>query len=314
MRGKYVTVLNCTFLIMMYFFVLFMQYYIITDIYGMPNTTRVQHEHIVFDRGRKVQVSNRTMDKAIQQPSHLKEERNLDKHINHKPRVYIQTPSIISRLGNQMSMVASALGIAEDTHKQLVISSDLKKVTDAFILPGILVEEVPGDISVIMEKGAATYDSNILSSVANSTEDVRIVSYLQSWRYFRGHEVKVNRMLRFNEQYLTEAVGFIQHVQNKIQQDNTSGHNATLVGIHVRRGDMQTFTNTIEGYTVASEKYFRHAMMYYQQKYPNVHFVVCSDDKKWVQRRFDILYPNIFNGIILHLINYYICFKRFIHL
>lgn len=64
---------------------------------------------------------------------------------------------------------------------------------------------------------------------------------------------------------------------------NDSSH--VLVGVHVRRTDYVNFIKQFKT-RIPEKPYFRRAMQYYRNKYPNVLFVVASDDMSYVRKNF----------------------------
>ena len=62
----------------------------------------------------------------------------------------------------------------------------------------------------------------------------------------------------------------------------TSTHNVTLVGVHIRRGNMLDELNTKAGFAVATKEYLENAVKFFISKhFKNVIFVVCTDDMEW---------------------------------
>ena len=55
----------------------------------------------------------------------------------------------------------------------------------------------------------------------------------------------------------------------------------TTVGIHVRMGMMAIWLQR-QGHVLPPLGYFHRAMTYFREKYENVYFIICSDDKSWV--------------------------------
>ena len=56
------------------------------------------------------------------------------------------------------------------------------------------------------------------------------------------------------------------------------------VGIHIRRKQFNTTHWIKMGYGPPTADYYSKAMKYFQDKYSNVYFILCSDDIKWARR------------------------------
>ena len=63
------------------------------------------------------------------------------------------------------------------------------------------------------------------------------------------------------------------------------------MGVHVRHGDITDEMTREIGYQTAGIGYFSKAMDYFKQRYDNVHFVVATDDIKWVLTNLN--FPNM---------------------
>ena len=93
--------------------------------------------------------------------------------------------------------------------------------------------------------------------------------YLQSFRYFSDDQDVVRRSFRFRSSVLDKARASWQSlgIPDKI----------TVVGIHVRRGDVAEDSHLV----LTPAGFYQRAMAYFQSMYSEVQFVVASDDKEW---------------------------------
>ncbi|ELU04287.1 hypothetical protein CAPTEDRAFT_187827 [Capitella teleta] len=178
------------------------------------------------------------------------------------------------RLGNQLFLVLSALGLALKHRFKLVLPRSII-LYDCFDL------DIPVANHITMEtvvKESHNYDSKfdhkldkILSRVKTN---VTLTGYLQSWRYFQNvPRVTLKNTLTFQNDVLERAQVLIPT------------HSGTLrVGIHVRRWDISRKPHLVNfGYTTPSVGYFHRAMQYFKEKYTNVSFIVSTDDPEWVK-------------------------------
>ena len=98
--------------------------------------------------------------------------------------------------------------------------------------------------------------------------------HFYSFRWFIHSEEDIRNLYTFRPEVLDRANALLTNA-------NLSRVNAaavdTLVGIHVRRGDRG------HAFKLAPQEYFIKAMHYFRQKYHNVHFIVASEDHKWVR-------------------------------
>ena len=97
--------------------------------------------------------------------------------------------------------------------------------------------------------------------------------YLQSWKLFIHKEQELRKIFRFRSVWETAA-------KQEMQKHNIPA-DATLVGVHVRRGDVLEDLFRYYGYTAAPVEYVKTAMNYFMAKYTKIHFVVVSNDVPW---------------------------------
>ncbi|KAL3871055.1 hypothetical protein ACJMK2_039078 [Sinanodonta woodiana] len=113
----------------------------------------------------------------------------------------------------------------------------------------------------------AKYDSNIKSLDTNY--NWTLSGYYQSWKYFYKEENLILRSFKFSTNYSKAARQFVDGFRSK---------HKTIVGIHVRRGDMTGQKNKMLGYTTVSLRYMNKSMNYFRDRYNNTLFVISSDE------------------------------------
>ncbi len=128
--------------------------------------------------------------------------------------------------------------------------------------------------------------------------NIEICGQFQSFRYFKGQEAQIRRILQFNKRIQDQANNFIQSTKFSFIKDlklistvsrNKFLTNLTMIGIHVRRTDMMSTERYKNGRRVPTVNYFINAMNYFQNKYTKFLFIVTSDDIKWCQEKLNFV-------------------------
>ncbi|XP_060063901.1 galactoside alpha-(1,2)-fucosyltransferase 2-like [Ylistrum balloti] len=138
---------------------------------------------------------------------------------------------------------------------------------------------------VIEDEWDCAYDAKL---VEKSRRNVHYKGYFQSWKYLVKYEDDLREMFRFRPHILNLAASILHKaISSKINVFNNTGVQPTLVGVHVRRGDVLNDKLFVKyGYKVADYAYLKKAMAYFRNKFSNVLFIVCSNDLKWVRAEF----------------------------
>ncbi|KAK7105592.1 hypothetical protein V1264_016953 [Littorina saxatilis] len=125
----------------------------------------------------------------------------------------------------------------------------------------------------------------------NSSQDFTIGCYLQSYKYFEHHEPEIRKALTFTDEIRNQSSHLVQELR---QKHNTS----TLIGVHVRRGDMASERNIKLGYPQVSPEYLNRSMAFFRSRYPDCVFVVGSNSLQWCK-------DNVPNGYHVHYLTGY---------
>lgn len=189
------------------------------------------------------------------------------------------------RLGNQLFQLASLCGIAGENGRHLQLTPPLRRELSAVFprvssLPAVSRRLAKTYRRLGETKGFAVYNDQLLNL---PRENIQISGYLQSWRYFTAHEEEVRALLEFKPEIAAAASQFFATLMRRL----TPGH-VTLVGVHVRRGDIVTRP----WLRVPGRMYIVNAMTYFRRQFPDVHFVLCSDDITWCEKELGVL-PNV---------------------
>ena len=177
------------------------------------------------------------------------------------------------RMGNLMFQYASLCGIAAMNNMTAVIPPSLS-IRHAFPHLHAKVDNIPSTWRELEIGPSLNYNSSV-ETLSQRGEDLLLCGYFASWKYFGNMHDFVRQEFTFDTQLVQKAQSFLL---NSVPSGTPSEY--TYVGIHVRRGDASLHP----AYKVASVAYFSLTMSYFEKKYKDVVFVVCSDDKNWVSR------------------------------
>ena len=213
------------------------------------------------------------------------------------------------RTGNLMFDFATLIATAYRNKMRAVWmpSKQHTDVTEIFNINVSLADTVTEALGTdrvfeITERGATIYNPAVANiHVQDQVQrNVLLRGYFQCWKYFVGYEDKIRQRFTFKESILTKAIDFyLLHVSKESTKINRNGAikiniaNATLIGVHVRRGDLTTPKRSRFGYTVADKEYFRRAVRLFTALEENPHFIVCSDDITWCKNNLFDLHPNM---------------------
>ena len=123
------------------------------------------------------------------------------------------------------------------------------------------------------EARASGFDPNLINFKPDASYNLGL--YLQSWKYFADAMPELHKQLVFRDHIRTKVDSIINNILKK--NSINSRTEVTLIGVHVRRGDM---VNNGFGYQVASSHYMNKAVQYFSD-ITNRIFVVCSNDMNW---------------------------------
>ncbi|CAC5417207.1 FAR [Mytilus coruscus] len=185
--------------------------------------------------------------------------------------------TFVGGLGNHIFQFASTFGIAKSKNMTVVIDSDsflskVFKINVKFNKTDLFCKQQKS----LDEKLAAAYDPSLRKF--NSSDSFRLGTYLQSWKYFHEYEKPLRNHLTFRDHIVKKANSIIKQILTKYSRSRT---NVTLVGVHIRRGDM---VNNKHGFTVATPEYILKAVNYFLNKYNNVIFIVASNGLDWAKQ------------------------------
>lgn len=190
----------------------------------------------------------------------------------------------VDSLGNLMFQYASLYGMSRKLCRKPVIPQ-LLPLNYYFSLDSMKSNSSrPGQQWLqFPEHRASSYDYSLVSHLEKNKQDAELVGFFQSWFYFRSSFSDIRKQFKLKSPYHDE----VEHIRAEIFEKAASGGKSvhpTLVGVHVRRGDMTNEQFVHHGYTTATLQYFENAMSWMESKHRNIIYVVCSDDLTWCQQ------------------------------
>ncbi|ELU14346.1 hypothetical protein CAPTEDRAFT_46127, partial [Capitella teleta] len=188
------------------------------------------------------------------------------------------------RLGNAMFAYASLLGIAKANKMIAVLPED--NILRKYFLLSAKPERPEQKFKVwpqFIDNRGARFDPRLFN--LNFTMDIELRGFFQSWRYFLNIREQILREFTFHSDIQIEAQELLQNLIYQTVDSLTSVEDLTLVGIHIRRGDLLEPHNVEKGYTVAPREYLLKGIRYFEEKFnpETLVFVVTSDDMVWVR-------------------------------
>ncbi|XP_069102370.1 galactoside alpha-(1,2)-fucosyltransferase 2-like [Argopecten irradians] len=187
-------------------------------------------------------------------------------------RTHYMTVQGNGRLGNQMFQFAALLGVSA-LHKYTPFVAPNNKLMQVFDIAEARVVNMINYKGHVEERAGA-FDRRVhnLSHARNWT----LQGYYQSWKYFDHVSNYVRNAFKFKSDIHHKAL-------TKLNTINAS----VFVGVHVRRGDMNSKRELSRGYNVADESYVIKAINYFRSKYKNPVFVMVGDDGAWMRSKFN---------------------------
>ncbi|XP_036358881.1 galactoside alpha-(1,2)-fucosyltransferase 2 isoform X2 [Octopus sinensis] len=185
--------------------------------------------------------------------------------------------SLIGRLGNQMFIFASGLGIANINNMSMVVQEGIEHLQSVFDIHNTEKnKKLCKNAKAKYHRKASAFDPRLFN--ISNIDTVHVGHYLQSYKYFEHIYDEIRSQFTFKKEIKDKADKILKNIVEKHRKVNNASLNWTLVGIHVRRGDM---VNHNYGYTVATKEYFVKAKQWFQSHYTNVIFVVASNGLQW---------------------------------
>ena len=167
-----------------------------------------------------------------------------------------------------------------------------------FMLPKMLTENesLQFDLGILKRKtfhieSAGVFDNTLRPkldprSPFTSNKLAVLRGYLQSWKYFQSCEPFIKHQFVFNRSTYDQAVLALSTNLETFLNSTTGERPTSIVGIHVRRGDILQPGPRNFGHTPASKQYFEHALDKMNRTHHPAVFIVISNDLAWCKTVF----------------------------
>lgn len=166
----------------------------------------------------------------------------------------------MGRLGNQMFQYASLRGIAAKHGYQYSVPSNVS-LFECFNLP--VTESNNNQRSINVEK--YEFDENVFE---NCPDNVDLVGYFQTEKYFQNIEDQIRDLYRFKEKVSSICRHYIQQIYSN-----------EVIALHIRRTDYLTDTS----FHVLDLDHYHNALELFDKDLP---VLVISDDPEWCKEHF----------------------------
>ena len=190
-----------------------------------------------------------------------------------------QCVKVIGRLGNNMFIYASSLGVASIDNRTMVIDQT-NPLLRLFALHALINSN-----KKLCQKPAkktthtcCVFKSDLLKPEPKFSE-LFVGHYLQSWRYFSHVSGEVRS--QFTAYGSTRKLAAQILLRSRKEVDLLKRDRITLVGLHVRHGDIARQTLRKFGYQLPPVSYYRRAIKWFLSRYPNTLFLVSSDNQDY---------------------------------
>ncbi|RUS74780.1 hypothetical protein EGW08_017447 [Elysia chlorotica] len=197
------------------------------------------------------------------------------------PRLKFLLVAPRGRLGNQMFLLASSLGISSGQNMAVCLSPELT-LPAHFRLREMENINWTGGLSLlkVAERSYAAFDRCLFKLPPS---DTRLDGYLQSYKYFHHTRDRVRDYFTFHDATLNSASKILDTLWDR---ESYPRNITALVGVHVRRKDMKSKINKALGHVLATRTYLFKAFHWMMDELPKkrVVFVVVSDDIAWCER------------------------------
>ncbi|KAK3611849.1 hypothetical protein CHS0354_040523 [Potamilus streckersoni] len=185
---------------------------------------------------------------------------------------HFMTISGNGRLGNNMFQFAALLSCAKRLNYTVFLRSD-HRINKFFSIAWASRMRLT-NLKIFGEKSYGNYDGDIVN--LDTSNNWSLGGYYQSWKYFYKDEDLIRSSFNFKPNIYETASQFVGSYRQG---------NKTIVGIHVRRGDLATQSAGSFGYSVAPISFIKRSMKYFRERYPSTLFIVVSDGINWCQAK-----------------------------
>lgn len=203
-------------------------------------------------------------------------------------------------LGNQMFQFATGFAVAKKNNVRL--SLDLKYINNRNLFNGFELDKVFDIYSKVsfLDKNLSQNFYNIKNildkininsfkfkephfhytpKILNVPKNTFLDGYWQSEKYFKDYAKEIKEIFTFKDQY---------DEKNHLIIDDINQNNS--ISIHIRRGDFLLKQNN--NHNTNLNDYYLKAIRETSQIYKNPKYFIFTDDLEWVNKNFNLNYPN----------------------
>lgn len=216
-------------------------------------------------------------------------------------------------IGNQMFQFASSYGIARSKNMKMLMAENCK-LLNIFNINVVILKNVSicnsRKFQILTEDHNAVFDEHLMAF--DNDSNVRLRIYLQSYHYFDKHRSELRQQFSFRLSIQQEADSKLEYMlktryiicknrfyfvpnvwrrkASRVCFNTNNNKTITLVGIHVRRGDMLRSPHPQMGFQTASKRYLERSVDWYSKKYKNIIFILASNGMNWSKKNIP---PNV---------------------
>ncbi len=229
----------------------------------------------------------------------------------HSIRCIVHLFHCIGRLGNRMFVVATAYALARlhscHLHISTYISVEMKSVfafdlqLQSFLLPErtfrLIMRNTSNSMTKITRDIGCQYFPELMHPNGISQGTIfEVKGFWQTYLHFANYSNEFRENIFVARQSVLETVStfFIELYQQKFgftpqfslenhqsfKKQLAQSNKTTWIGMHIRRSDF------VKSEFASSDKYLFNTIEYYTIRYPNAHFIVASDDKRYCKKLF----------------------------
>ena len=120
--------------------------------------------------------------------------------------------------------------------------------------------------------------------VLNQSGDTYLDGYFQTERYFQDHKEVILNELTLIPELAKETQSYLNNIESK----------NCKISLHIRRGDYVEDARTSKSHLVCNINYYKRAIAYMEERFPDLHLFIFSDDPQWVRENLMTAVPLTF--------------------
>ena len=187
------------------------------------------------------------------------------------------------RLGNELFQYSATLGLALTMNRMPVFLGAvyLPKVLKTFFVPFKNISQLEARCA----RAKCAKETSFHKYAEKLTRldprfDFSVGQYFATYKYFEKHQTLIRKALTFSDAVRSESERFVQQLRRKYSSSTT------LVGVHLRQGDLTLDSKQKLGYPMATPEFVKRSVTNFEKLYPDCVFVVASDSLQWWREHF----------------------------